>query len=330
MRNSYATVDEDEAWQGRRRSSSEPRPGRWSSPSPIALTRMSTPMVPLTEEISNNSRRRAHRSNSNIISNDDTNNHLNTNTDTENDTDSTPFPDFQTNNEKLAVPPATPERPKTGRLRRTSQAAINRLSRNRASTMAGPIPKVTDGEHRYRHTNEQNNDNNREDEYGPEFVNMLDVIDPEVSALSTLTNVQNSLFVPDLFGFVNREPTYTLSRPAADPVSEEEGATTDASEQQGADQPAKLKEERPSIARARDTSISAVLDEGDTRFAVLPEQSSLEGWTKEDVEELNDHVRHMLHSRRSKFKRGMKGFGKYVSKRMSSDFLSFPIRSILN
>ena len=270
-------------------------------------------MVPLTEEVSNNSRRGAHRSTSNIINNDDASNNRNNNTDADNDPDSTPFPDFQ-NNEKLSVPPATPERPKTGRLRRTSQAAMNRLSRNRASTVAGPVPKVTDGDHnRHGGTDEQDH---RADEYGPEFVNMLDVIDPEVSALSTLTNVQNSLFVPDLFGFVNREPTYTLSPPTDDPVLEEEGTTTDASEQQQVQEdPPKVKKERPSIARARDTSISAVLDEGDTRFAVLPEQSSLEGWSKQDVEELNDHVRHMLHSRRSKFRRGMKGFGKYVSKR---------------
>lgn len=58
-----------------------------------------------------------------------------------------------------------------------------------------------------------------------------------------------------------------------------------------------------------------MLEKQDTRFAVLPEGSNLEGWTERDIEELNDHVRHMLHSRRSKFKRSMKGFGKYVSKR---------------
>lgn len=40
----------------------------------------------------------------------------------------------------------------------------------------------------------------------------------------------------------------------------------------------------------------------------------LEGWSEEDKAELNDHVRHMMHSRRSKFKRSMKGFGKYMSR----------------
>ena len=54
----------------------------------------------------------------------------------------------------------------------------------------------------------------------------------------------------------------------------------------------------------------------ESRFAVLPEGITLDGWTAAEKRELNDHVRHMLHSRRSKFKRGMKGFWKYVRKRM--------------
>jgi hypothetical protein len=41
---------------------------------------------------------------------------------------------------------------------------------------------------------------------------------------------------------------------------------------------------------------------------------SLEGWSEEDVEELNDHVRHLLHSRREGFKRSWKGFKKYISR----------------
>jgi len=53
----------------------------------------------------------------------------------------------------------------------------------------------------------------------------------------------------------------------------------------------------------------------ESRFAVLPHGASLEGWSKEDKKELNDHVRHMLHSRRSKFKRAMRGFGQYVRRR---------------
>lgn len=53
----------------------------------------------------------------------------------------------------------------------------------------------------------------------------------------------------------------------------------------------------------------------ESRFAVLPHGTSLDGWTKEEKAELNDHVRHMLHSKRSKFKRAMRGFGQYVRRR---------------
>ncbi|KAK8120935.1 Integral membrane protein [Apiospora kogelbergensis] len=53
---------------------------------------------------------------------------------------------------------------------------------------------------------------NQQDEYDSRMVDMLDVLDPEVSTLSSITNVQNSLFVPSLGRFVNRRPTYNLTR----------------------------------------------------------------------------------------------------------------------
>lgn len=49
-----------------------------------------------------------------------------------------------------------------------------------------------------------------------------------------------------------------------------------------------------------------------SHYAALPHGISLDGWSDEEKRELDDHVRHMLHSRRSKFKRSMKGFGQYV------------------
>jgi hypothetical protein len=55
-------------------------------------------------------------------------------------------------------------------------------------------------------------------------------------------------------------------------------------------------------------------DLSDSRYAVLPHGVSLEGWNEEDIEELNDHVRHLLHSRREGFKRSWKGFKKYISR----------------
>jgi hypothetical protein len=119
--------------------------------------------------------------------------------------------------------------------------------------------------------------------------------------------------VPDLGRYLNRRPTYTLSRHAT-----------------GATQPGNINED-PVIEKAAEeivdeeelearrtytlTSMTSRLD--DQHFAVLPHGERLEGWTSEDRAELNDHVRHLLHSRKERFKRSMKGFGQYVKKRKS-------------
>ena len=58
-----------------------------------------------------------------------------------------------------------------------------------------------------------------------------------------------------------------------------------------------------------------------SRYAVLPDGVTLEGWTYEEKEELDDLVRHILHSRRARVKRSMKGFGRYVRRR------EFPLQS---
>ncbi|KAJ5134681.1 Protein of unknown function DUF2985 [Penicillium atrosanguineum] len=262
-------AEEDESVHGRRRSSSEPRPGRWSSP-PNTLPQVATPirMMPLSEE-------------------------------------SSPMPltpmsvGEQHAPEHLEPPPPVAQRPGSRNLlRRTSQAALNRFSRNRASTVSGAPPTLATQEEQ------------RRNEYAPQVVDVLDVIDPEVSALSTLTNVQNSLFVPNLGGWINRMPTYTLTRHP--PSSDEEQATTTDEADAEMSEDSKL-QQRPTLDQLRPfTSMSSVLP--GPRYAVLPEGHGLEGWTREDFMELNDHVRHMLHSRRSKFKRSMKGFGQYIRK----------------
>ncbi|KAG6366676.1 hypothetical protein INS49_000855 [Diaporthe citri] len=147
----------------------------------------------------------------------------------------------------------------------------------------------------------------QEAEYDTRIVDLLDVLDPEVSTLTSITNVQNSLFIPSLGRWVNRRPTYDVSgmRGPAGGKSRE-----DLSEQQTAAVQADQADQRSESGRAY--SISSNLD--DTHYAVLPHGESLEGWSQDEVEMLNDHVRHMLHSRRSKFKRGLKGFGRYVSR----------------
>ncbi|GBF67151.1 hypothetical protein TMEN_9874 [Trichophyton mentagrophytes] len=143
-------------------------------------------------------------------------------------------------------------------------------------------------------------------EYDSRVVNLLDVVDPEVSTLTTLTNVQNSLFVPDLGRFVNRQPTYNLTRPRSDSVESVISAVSEEEEETSTSDT-----EEPPRAKRTETITSNL---SVSRFAVLPEGTTLDGWDPSDKWEINDHVRHMLHSRRSKFKRGMKGFWQYVQK----------------
>ncbi|KAI1873611.1 hypothetical protein JX265_005233 [Neoarthrinium moseri] len=164
-------------------------------------------------------------------------------------------------------------------------------------------------------------------EYDPNIVDMLDVLDPEVSTLSSITNVQNSLFVPSMGRFINRQPTYNLSRLPQLPGSFP--SQTDVSSQRPGSRSNMIPEEgdqgdgglsrattpdteaerpgRPSVERIPSTMTERF-------YAVRPPNTSLADWSDEDLAELNDHVRHMLHSRRSAFRRSMKAFGQYVQR----------------
>lgn len=158
--------------------------------------------------------------------------------------------------------------------------------------------------------------------------------DPEVSTLTTLNNLQNSLVVPNLGRYFNRQPTYDLSqRPDA---PRRQTARLEKTQSQLQRQSSKLSRvpseeeaKRMGIIRGQSNtasifgaplrnthSIASVMSE--SNYAVLPHGVVLEGWTDEDKEELNDYVRHLLHSRRAKFKRSMRGFGKYVRTRKSA------------
>jgi len=78
--------------------------------------------------------------------------------------------------------------------------------------------------------------------------------------------------------------------------------------------------------KAKLKSIAGIGEEGEKKkkiddtlsscqYAILPDDKVLVGWTPENKEELDDRVRHMLHSRRAKMKRAMKGFRQYVRRR---------------
>ncbi|KAM5352877.1 hypothetical protein ACJ41O_005599 [Fusarium nematophilum] len=149
-----------------------------------------------------------------------------------------------------------------------------------------------------------------EEEYARELVDWLDVIDPEVQTLSTLTNVQNSLFVPDLGNWINRRPTYVLSQhdPEQDWAREAIAEERRREARQAAQAAAETITEPPPIQRS--STITSRLT--DSHYAALPHGATLDGWSAAEKSELDDHVRHMLHSRRARFKRSLKGFGQYV------------------
>lgn len=148
------------------------------------------------------------------------------------------------------------------------------------------------------------------EEYESNLVDLLDLIDPEVQTLSTLTNVQNSLFVPDLGRYINRRPSYNLTRIPSSSDSDLTEPTPVQTQPQDA-----LERTATSYTLASITSRQT-----ERHYAVLPHGVRLEGWTGEDRRRLDDHVRHMLHSRRSKFRRSMKGFGQYIRRRECYNF----------
>ena len=154
-------------------------------------------------------------------------------------------------------------------------------------------------------------------EYDYQVVDMLDCIDPEVATLTTLNNVQNSLFIPNLGTWYRRQPTYDLSQPSpVTPPDEESGhaQTSVDYEKQTETTETEGRARRPGAPRM--DTISSVLtgmSEGHN-YAVLPHGASLPGWTPEEKAALNDHVRHLLFSKRAKFRRGLRGFGRYVRK----------------
>lgn len=127
--------------------------------------------------------------------------------------------------------------------------------------------------------------------------------------------MQNSLFIPNL-PFLNRRPTYNLRRRRSEEESLEDinrylepVYAAQADEQAGPG----LRRTESQTTMATVATIDSRLS--DSRYAVLPHGASLDGWSKDDKKEVNDHVRHMLHSKRSKFKRTMRGFGQYVRRR---------------
>ncbi|KAI9657567.1 MAG: hypothetical protein M1831_004183 [Alyxoria varia] len=219
-------------------------------------------------------------------------------------------------NATRTAPPGanTEDRQRPGMISRATAAALRPLGRNPHNTHSDATQPEAQ---RQSHA-----------EYDAQVVDMLDVIDPEVSTLSTLNNIQNSLYIPNLGRFYNRTPTYDLSRFHTAPSASSEESTPLAQRQKTTDsripQPAEPEkavkdysaeeessdDERPGALQRLHT-IQSKYDPDSENYAVLPHGVTLDGWTHEEKLELNDHVRHLLHSRKAKFKRSMSGFWKY-------------------
>jgi hypothetical protein len=157
------------------------------------------------------------------------------------------------------------------------------------------------------------------DAYDSEMVDLLDVMDPQVSTLSTLTNVQNSLFIPQLGRMVNRQPAYHFSTEPEElrRLHRLKGELRELKSELKDRAKRKIRDILRRPQPIRTPSISSQMT--DWHYAVLNHGETLQGWSEEDKEWLDDLVRHSLHSRRAKMKRAFKGFGQYVRRREYHD-----------
>ncbi|KAM0748244.1 hypothetical protein T439DRAFT_328224 [Meredithblackwellia eburnea MCA 4105] len=164
-----------------------------------------------------------------------------------------------------------------------------------------------------------------------QVIDLLDVIDPEVGTLTTLSDVQNSLFVPDLGRWVDRTRYLRLTKPPSDEPSAVEGAAEVGATADDAAAPKRrrrapstavpsgeptIPEDGASIAETTASAESAEVAlahiEARGKYLVLPEgMVDWEHWTDKEREELDDYVRHLLHSKKWKAKRGWRGFKQY-------------------
>lgn len=152
-----------------------------------------------------------------------------------------------------------------------------------------------------------------------------------MGTLTTLSDVQNSLFVPDLGRWVDRSRYLRLTRPTR--VESDAASITGTL---GSTRPrASSRAKTPSIAPSSGTiaeepspeeEAEEIAAEDSTdhivargKYMVLPEGLvDWEHWEEKDREELDDYVRHLLHSKKWKAKRTWRGFKQYFKTRMPS------------
>ncbi|EPQ28066.1 uncharacterized protein PFL1_04393 [Pseudozyma flocculosa PF-1] len=165
------------------------------------------------------------------------------------------------------------------------------------------------------------------DMHEDEVVDYLDVVDPEISTVTTLQNVGNSIFFPPIPMLYSRRPTINLPsgaprRPSISRTQTAPDVSPSQEARRGSDPYAlggPLAPQRSSLRRNTLTRMSSLMSFGAGKPAA-PEVSDEEKrkhiseWADMDEaerNELDEHVE-MLLTKKAKFKRAMRGFGKYV------------------
>ncbi|KAL7007272.1 hypothetical protein EMMF5_003111 [Cystobasidiomycetes sp. EMM_F5] len=174
----------------------------------------------------------------------------------------------------------------------------------------------------------------RNDVYGNNVADLLDVLDPEVQALNTLGDIQNTWFIPNT-GLFDRTRKIQLTKPPSVPdtaipsrvnntyadVDAELSAIAEKDESKSLPpvpappSPAEVDGQVKGPAQPVDTSVEKLAEHRVVRgeyFVLSSKIVDMSDWTEQEQADLDDYVRHLMHSRKEKLRRNRRAFGKYV------------------
>lgn len=188
-------------------------------------------------------------------------------------------------------------------------------------------------------------------DYDTRVHDLLDVIDPEVQVLNTLGDLQNTLFIPSGFGFFDRTRKVQLTKPPCADIEEESAAEPQEKAKKRSSMAGLLSGKQPTQsdadleaqrARAEEKELprpppppTKVEQDGqvqdpptpvDTEGTVVADREVVKGkyfvlpstlvdmsdWSQQEKEDLDDYVRHLMHSKKEIARRKWRGFKKYV------------------
>lgn len=226
-----------------------------------------------------------------------------------------------------AAPPA--EQGGVGRARRNTVAddGLMATSRRLYDTLLRRRSERDEAEHalhasadEYSRYPPESSGSSSSDMHEDEVVDYLDVVDPEVATVTALQNVGNSIFFPPIPKLYNRRPTISLPTaaraPPPTPSPQAESDTRGAGDiEMGV--AGSARDEGGFSGLRRVTSFASLVPRRKKRAAPSTEQERrkhIREWAEMDEEErneLDEHV-HLLLTKKARFKRAMRGFGRYV------------------